>query len=106
MRLWTNRRKSRDDEKPGHGSDRRGSYRIPSATLACNPPGGSKQANLTNRHTGRPSSRRGIYCFGPGGQMIILASFAWLMWEDRDAAVRAICSIRVTDLLHRSGSRG
>ena len=80
MRLWTNRRKPRDDEKPGHGSDRRGSNRIPSAPLACNPPGGSKQANLTNRHTGRPSSRRGIYCFGPGGQMIILASFAWLMW--------------------------
>jgi len=74
-------RACRDDEKPGHGSDRRGSYRVPSAPLACNPPGGSKHANLTNRHIGRPSSRRGIYCFGPGGQMIILASFAWLMWE-------------------------
>jgi hypothetical protein len=24
MRLWANRRKSRDDEKPRHGSDRRG----------------------------------------------------------------------------------
>ena len=35
MRLWANRRKPRDDEKPGHGSDRRGSYRIPSAPLAC-----------------------------------------------------------------------
>src|ERR1700687_3804471 len=60
MRLWTNRRKPRDDEKPGHGSDRRGSYRIPSAPLAWNPPGGSKHANLANRHTGRPSSRRGF----------------------------------------------
>ena len=27
MRLWANRRKSRDDEKPRHGSGRRGSYR-------------------------------------------------------------------------------
>jgi hypothetical protein len=33
MRLWTSRRKPGDDEKPGHGSDRRGSYRIPSARL-------------------------------------------------------------------------
>ena len=36
MRLWANRRKSRDDEKPRHGSDRRGSYRFPSAPfLRC-----------------------------------------------------------------------
>ena len=35
MRLWANRRKSRDDEKPRHGSGRRGSYRVPSAPLAC-----------------------------------------------------------------------
>jgi hypothetical protein len=46
MRLWTNRRKPRDDEKPGHGSDRRGSYRIPSAPLACNPPGGISMPTL------------------------------------------------------------
>jgi hypothetical protein len=32
---WTNRQKSRDDEKPRHGSGRRGSYRVPSAPLAC-----------------------------------------------------------------------
>ena len=33
--------------------------------------------------------------------MIILASFAWLMWGGRDAAVRATCSIRVADLEER-----
>jgi hypothetical protein len=31
MRLWANRRKSRDDEKPRHGSGRRGSYRAGTA---------------------------------------------------------------------------
>jgi hypothetical protein len=31
QKLWANRRKSRDDEKPRHGSGRRGSYRVPSA---------------------------------------------------------------------------
>jgi hypothetical protein len=35
QKLWANRRKSRDDEKPRHGSGRRGSYRVPSAPLAC-----------------------------------------------------------------------
>jgi hypothetical protein len=33
MRLWANRRKSRDDDKPRHGW--RGSYRVPSAPVAC-----------------------------------------------------------------------
>jgi len=28
QKLWANRRKSRDDEKPRHGSGRRGSYRF------------------------------------------------------------------------------
>jgi hypothetical protein len=35
QKLWASRRKSRDDEKPRHGSGRRGSYRVPSAPLAC-----------------------------------------------------------------------
>jgi hypothetical protein len=35
QKLWANRRKPRDDEKPRHGSGRRGGYRVPSAPLAC-----------------------------------------------------------------------
>ena len=48
MKVRSNRRKPRDDEKSGNGSDRRGSYRIPSATLACKPSGRCKSANPTN----------------------------------------------------------